>query len=265
MHPYRSPPGAAPGLLVVSGLDPSGGAGFIADVRVAERLGCRPVGVVAALTEQSTLGVLAAHDTQAHIVESQLRLLLGDIEVRAAKLGMLGSARIADVVADALAQTDAPVVWDPVLAPTRGGAPLFEGSPDDALAALSPHLALITPNADEATRLTGIQVTDEASATAAARALTSRWVPAAMVTGGHLAVPDAVDILVANGKVHRLVGPRVAGATGVHGTGCALSTAIAARLARGDELVVACRAAKVFVADLLAHAVTAGRGAASVL
>jgi hydroxymethylpyrimidine kinase/phosphomethylpyrimidine kinase len=265
MHPYRSPPGPAPGLLIVSGLDPSGGAGFIADVRVAERLGCRPVGVVAALTEQSTLGVLAAHDTQAHIVESQLRLLLGDVEVRAGKLGMLGSAKIAEVVADALAQTASPVVWDPVLAPTRGGAPLFDGNPADALAVLASHLALITPNAAEAARLTGIAVTDEASAVAAARALVGRWVPAALVTGGHLAGAEAVDVLVVGSRVHRLVGPRIPGATGVHGTGCALSTAIAARLAHGDDLVVACKAAKAFVADLLAHAVTAGRGAASVV
>jgi hydroxymethylpyrimidine kinase/phosphomethylpyrimidine kinase len=261
--PYRTAPNA-PNLLVVSGLDPSGGAGFIADVRIAEKLRVRPAGVLTSLTEQTTRGVMAMHDIQTHIIESQLRLLLADLEIAAVKIGMLGSARIAQVIGDALAMTAAPVVWDPVLAPSRGGGPLFEGDPADALGALAAHVALLTPNATEAHRLTGIAVGDEASATAAARSLVAKWVPAALVKGGHVAGEDAVDILVVRGHVHRIVGPRVVGPD-VHGTGCALSTAIAARLALGDELVDACRAAKAFVAGLIASPARPGQGAPAVL
>lgn len=264
--PYREAPGVPPNLLIVSGLDPSGGAGFIADVRVAERMHVRPVGVISSLTEQNTAGVLGMHDMQGHIIESQLRLLLGDIEIRAGKIGMIGSARIAQVVGDALAMTGAPIVWDPVLAPSRGGGPLFEGNPADAMAALATHVALLTPNTAEAQRLTGIAVIDEPSAIAAGRALVDKWVPAALIKGGHLRpdADEAIDLLISGDHVHRLVGPRVRGFD-VHGTGCALSTAIAARLALGDDLLAACRAAKDFVGKLLAAPVTPGRGAPAVL
>ena len=262
--PYRTAPGPRPGLLIVAGLDPSGGAGLIADVRIADRLGCRPVGVATSLTEQSTLGVQDAHHTQSHIVASQLTLVLSDIEVRAVKIGMIATARTARDVADALSLTDAPVVWDPVLSPSRGGA-LYDGDPIDALAALASHVAVITPNLDEAHRLTGIHVTDEASAIAAGKHLVHRWVKAALIKGGHGTGAEAVDILVDGDTVHRLPGLRIPAGTAVHGTGCALSTAIAARLAQGDALVDACRIAKAFVADLLASPVDAGRGERSVI
>jgi hydroxymethylpyrimidine/phosphomethylpyrimidine kinase len=261
--PYRDAPVSPPNLLVVSGLDPSGGAGFIADVRVAERLHVRPVGVVTALTEQNTSGVLAMHDLQAHIVGAQLRVLLGDVEIAAGKIGMLGSARIAEEIDDALAMTSAPIVWDPVLAPSRGVGTLFEGSPADALGALATHVALVTPNANEAHRLTGIPVTDEASAIAAGKALVARWVPAALIKGGHWG-DAAVDVLVEGAHVHVLRGPRLPNRD-VHGTGCALSTAIAARLALGDDLVTACKAAKTFVAKLIASPASPGRGSPAVL
>jgi hydroxymethylpyrimidine/phosphomethylpyrimidine kinase len=261
---YREAPDVPPNLLIVSGLDPSGGAGFIADVRIAERMHVRPVGVVTALTEQNTAGVLGMHDTQAHIVETQLRLILGDIEIKAGKIGMVGSARIAQVIGDALAMTGAPMVWDPVLAPSRGGGPLFEGNPADAMAALATHVALLTPNTAEAQRLTGIAVTDEASAIAAGKALVAKWVPAALIKGGHFGGDEAVDILIADDRVHRLPGPRVRGFD-VHGTGCALSTAIAARLAKGDDVLTACRTAKDLVARLIANPVTPGRGSPAVL
>ncbi len=262
--PYRDAPNDPPNLLVVSGLDPSGGAGFIADVRVAERLRVRPIGVITALTEQNTSGVLAMHDMQAHILESQLGLLLGDIELSAGKIGMLGSARIAGVIGDALAMTRAPIVWDPVLAPSRGGGPLFEGNPADAMAALATHVTLLTPNHEEAHRLTGIHVTGEATAIAAGKALVAKWGTAVLIKGGHDTGDEAVDVLLDGAHVHLLRGPRLRGPD-VHGTGCALSTAIAARLAHGDDLVSACKAAKTFVAKLIASPASPGRGSPAVL
>ena len=102
----------APQILIIAGLDPSGGAGLIADVRVAERHGARAVGVVTALTEQSTLGMRAVNPVPPAVVAEQLGALLSDVEVAAVKIGMLGSVEMAEVVAEALALTAAPIVWE---------------------------------------------------------------------------------------------------------------------------------------------------------
>jgi hydroxymethylpyrimidine kinase/phosphomethylpyrimidine kinase len=229
--PYRELPHVqAPGILLVGGLDPSGGAGFLADARIATALGCRPVGVVTALTDQNTVGVIAANPVDPAVIANQLSTLLTDIEVAAVKIGMIGSDAIARAVADALALTAAPVVWDPVVAPTRG-APLFEGDLAAAVTALAPHLALITPNANEAGFLTGRRVDDEATALGAGRELRSRGIPAVLVKGGHLPGAEAIDYLIAGGDAVAIRGPRVPLRDAVHGTGCALSTAIACRLA----------------------------------
>ncbi|MEZ4365123.1 MAG: bifunctional hydroxymethylpyrimidine kinase/phosphomethylpyrimidine kinase [Kofleriaceae bacterium] len=117
----------APCVLVVAGLDPSGGAGFIADVRVAERHGCRAVGAITALTEQDTVGVRAVHPVGPGELHALLTTLLTDVEVAAVKLGMLATAEHAEAVGDALALTAAPVVWDPILRPTRGQVALLDG------------------------------------------------------------------------------------------------------------------------------------------
>ena len=105
---------ARPDVLVCSGLDPSGGAGLIADTRVVAQLGGRPVGVVTALTIQNTTGVLGTHACDAEVVGQQLTFLMTDVEVRAVKLGMIGSTELAKAIANALHLTNAPVVWDPI-------------------------------------------------------------------------------------------------------------------------------------------------------
>lgn len=263
--PYRDLPlVATPGVLLVGGLDPSGGAGFIADVRIATALRCRPVGVITALTDQNTVGVIAANQVDPAVIANQLSTLLTDVEVAAVKIGMIGSHDIARAVADALALTAAPVVWDPVIAPTRG-APLFEGDLAAAVDVLAPHLALITPNAVEAGILTGRHVEDEAAAFGAGRELRSRGIAAVLIKGGHLGSDEATDYLIGNGDAIALRGPRIPVSEPVHGTGCALSTAIACRLAHGIPLRTACEQAKELVAGRLLTPVRAGRGRASVL
>lgn len=256
---------ARPGVLVVAGLDPSGGAGLLADVRMCERLGCRPVGVATALTEQDTVGLRAVNPVAPTVVAAQLATLVADVEVAAVKLGMLGSPALAATVAAALADVAAPVVWDPVGRATRGAA-VFS---DDELAAvattLGPRLALITPNADEAAALTGRAVASVDDAVAAGRAIVSRYrVGAALVKGGHWGQAEAIDVLVAD-EVTVLRGPRTPLAVPVHGTGCALATAIACNLARGTSLQAACSAAKATVATLIAGPARPGRGRPAVL
>lgn len=268
MAPYRearSNGESAPAVLLVSGLDPSAGAGFLADARVATLLGCRPVGVVTALTDQNSLAVVAANPVDPGVVGEQLSTLLSDVEVAAVKIGMLGSAATARAVAEALKLTAAPVVWDPVLRPTRGDVALFDGDPLEALDALSAHVTLLTPNADEAAELAGVAVRDEDSALRAGRRLRGLGVPAVLIKGGHLGDHDAVDLLVTGDGADALRGPRVRLDEPVHGTGCALSTAIACHLALGRNLRQACLDGKEFVAQRLRGAVRSGRGRPSVM
>ncbi len=266
MSPYRSTADpAAPELLVCSGLDPSGGAGLIADVRIASELGARPVGVVTALTVQNTTGVIGCQASDPETVGHQLAFLLTDVEVRAVKIGMIGSTVIAKAIANALHLTHAPVVWDPILFPSRGDVALVDSLFGDALTALRPHLTLVTPNARELAFLTSIPVDDHLSAEIAGRALAAKLDCAVLVKGGHLGGDEAVDVLLHASGREELRAPRTSGGEHVHGTGCALSTAIAAYLAGARDLVEACRLAKAYVASRIAHPARPGRGAASVV
>lgn len=267
-HPFRAPAGAAldvPDVLIVAGLDPSGGAGLIADVRVVGSLGCRPIGVVTALTVQNTTAVVDTEAMGAECVREQLEFLLSDIEVRAVKIGMIGSSAIAHGVARALALTSAPVVWDPVVHPSRGDVPFVDSLFGHAVAALAPHVTVLTPNAGELAFMTGKPVATADDAIAVGKALAERLRTAVLVKGGHLGGDESVDFLCHDGGVELLRGPRIAGGEHVHGTGCALSSALAAHLAGGLELVDACRAAKDFVAARIAAPVRPGRGAPAVV
>lgn len=262
MSPYREAPGGpiAPQVLICSGLDPSGGAGFLADARVVHELGGRPVGVVTALTVQNTRGMRSCHELDPDVVGAQLNTLLTDVEVRAVKLGILGSSDVLRELGDQLSLTSAPVVWDPIMAPTQGevtfGAELFKA----ALHVLGRHLTLITPNSEELGQLIGTEVQTLAEAVEGAKVFSQVATVAVLVKGGHLGTDESVDVLCHAGGVEYLRGPRQP-RDNVHGTGCALSSAIATHLAHGLPLVEACRSAKLFVADRIARAVTPGRGA----
>ncbi|HKA91870.1 MAG TPA: bifunctional hydroxymethylpyrimidine kinase/phosphomethylpyrimidine kinase [Haliangiales bacterium] len=243
-------------ILVIAGLDPTGGAGILADARVAALHGARAVGVVTAHTVQDTSGVRSVVAAPAETVGDEIAALLGDVEVDAVKIGMIASDAIARAVARALAATAAPVVWDPVLLPSRG-VPLFAGDLAAAAAALLPEARLVTPNLHEASALSGVPVADEAGMRAAARAIPAA---AVLVTGGHLAGDTARDVLRDGDAWRVLDAPRVA-AGPLHGTGCVLSSAIACRLAAGEPLADAVAGAKAFVLERIRGALAVGRGA----
>lgn len=266
MTPYR---GAAdlktPDVLICAGLDPSGGAGLIADVRVVGQLGARPAGVVTALTVQNTTGVVDYVTCDPDLVGHQLAFLLTDVEVKAVKIGMVGSSQLAKAIANALHLTKAPVVWDPILAPTRGVVSFVDADFDDALTALRPHLTVVTPNKHELFQLTALPTGDLAMAEAAGRELAKRLDCAVLIKGGHFAGDESIDVLLHAGARDELRRPRVAGGEDVHGTGCALSSAIATYLAHGRELVEACQLAKQFVAGLIEKPAHPGRGAGAVV
>jgi hydroxymethylpyrimidine kinase/phosphomethylpyrimidine kinase len=266
-NPYRQAADTRrPDVLVCSGLDPSGGAGFIADTRVIAELGCRPCGVITALTVQNTTGVVGSHPCDPEVVGNELTFLLTDIQVKAVKIGMIGSVEIARAIANALQLSDARVVWDPVMYPSRGDEPLSaEAATADAMQTLKPHLTLITPNKHELFMLTGLPTGSLAMAEQAAQQLAKQLETAVLIKGGHFGGNASNDIVIQpGGGRDELVAERIHNGEHVHGTGCALSSAIAAHLAHGRELVEACSLGKQAVAQMIGSPVQPGRGAAAV-
>lgn len=266
MSIYRDKRADVPSVLICSGLDPSGGAGFLADTRVVAALNARPVGVVTSLTVQNTMAVQQLQPVDSELVGAQLAALLGDVEVHAVKIGLIGSVQIAREISFGLDLTAAPVVWDPIAAPSRGRLDFDVGSFGDMLKLLSPHLTLITPNIHELAFFARRDLHERADAVDVAQTIADDTKIAVLLKGGHIEEDRATDVLVEHAKPPVfLEGPRIAGGEDVHGTGCALSAAIATFLALGADLGDACRRAKDLVAAKIAAPVRPGRGAPAVV
>jgi hydroxymethylpyrimidine/phosphomethylpyrimidine kinase len=253
-----------PVVLAISGSDPSGGAGLQADLRTCASLNVYAGAVPTCITVQDTRGVRRVEPLAAALVGEQIDVVLADLAPRAIKIGLLPTAPIvAAVTASLSAHGSIPVVLDPVMVATSGDE-LASDAALAALAALLPRAALVTPNLAEAARLSGLAVESQAEMIAAARAIRRLGAGAVLVKGGHLA-DEAVDVLLgADGEPTLLRAPRIPGPP-VHGTGCVLSAAIAARLASGDPLAAAVRSAKLWLHGRIAEAVKLGRGAAVLL
>jgi hydroxymethylpyrimidine/phosphomethylpyrimidine kinase len=247
-------------VLVVAGLDPSGGAGILADAGVVMQHGFHMAGVVTALTEQDSLMCSWMHPVEAEVVSNQLARLIDDFEVRGVKVGMLANPPVALAVAKALRRlVDAavPVVVDPVLRATRG-VPLFEGTPTSAMARILELATVVTPNLEELSALTGRDIREPDGMRDAGRRLLARGPRAVLAKGGHME-GDPVDVLVDREGDLSIKGRRVEGPT-PHGTGCALSTEIACRLANGTPLREAILGACERVRQRIAESRTVGRG-----
>lgn len=250
-----------PRALTIAGSDPGGGAGIQQDLRTFQALGVWGTSAITAVTIQDTLGVHGTHRIPPETVAAQIAAVARDIGVDAAKTGMLPDAAIVEAVARAVADHGIePLVVDPVMVSTSGD-PLME---DDAIetlrATLLPRALLVTPNAREAERLTGVKVTTRAEQAEAARALLALGARAALVTGGHIEDgAHVVDVLIDEDGTHEISGPRIE-TPNTHGTGCVLSAAITAALARGAPLTDAVRRAKEVVTVALEHSLTLGAG-----
>jgi hydroxymethylpyrimidine kinase/phosphomethylpyrimidine kinase/thiamine-phosphate diphosphorylase len=246
--------------LTVAGSDPSGGAGVQADLRTFEALGVAGLSAITALTVQSSQGVAAVHPVPAEALFDQIAAILDDCPAGAVKIGMLGGKAQVDAVAEALGRFRPPnVVLDPVLAST-GGVPLL----DDAgravlLDKLVPLCDLVTPNLDECRELTGVGVCDAASAAEAGKRLQGAGARCVLVKGGHLAQEPTDFLIDADGTCHVLTAFRI-DTPHTHGTGCFLSSAIAAHLARGWGLRDAVTRSKEQLSRALAHPIIVGRG-----
>jgi len=250
-------------IAVIGGFDPSAGAGVLADIKTVSAFGCYGVAAVTSLTVQNTKGVLAAHHQSGAVVYDQIKALFDDFDISAIKIGMLPTAEIIESVAAALKgrQPNLPyVVVDPVLRASSG----FDLASDiTSLAELIfPLAGLVTPNAAEAGRITGVEVLDELSMISAGRRVLT-MIPggaaAVLVKGGDLPGEDATDILVDSEGVFRLSSLRIQ-SSNTHGTGCTLASAIAALLALGKPLREAVSLAKDYVAEAIRTAPGLGHG-----
>ncbi|MBC7469198.1 MAG: bifunctional hydroxymethylpyrimidine kinase/phosphomethylpyrimidine kinase [Ramlibacter sp.] len=255
---------AYPRVLTIAGSDSGGGAGIQADLKTFAALGCYGMTAITALTAQNTLGVRAIHPVPPAMLREQIDAVIEDIGVDAVKIGMLHAAEIVRTVAAAIDRHALhKVVLDPVMMSTSG-AKLID---DDAQAVLVRELfrraALVTPNLDEAGLLVGRTLASEADMEAAARAMLGMGAPAVLLKGGHLAGDTVSDLLLArDAQPHWMRAPRIATAN-THGTGCTLSSAIAAHLALGAELRQAVELARAYVRGALEAGAAVRTGAGS--
>jgi hydroxymethylpyrimidine/phosphomethylpyrimidine kinase len=250
-----------PRVLTIAGSDSGGGAGIQADLRTAALLGCHGTSAVTAVTAQNSLGVQGVYPMAPGAVAEQIESVLGDIGTDAAKTGMLFSAEIIVTVAEMLRRFPVPrLVVDPVMV-AKGGAPLLQESARDALVSeILPLAALVTPNLPEAEVLAGMEIRSPADRAEACRRILDRGPGAVLLKGGHGDGEWLEDLLVgADGATH-LYRCRRIDTPNTHGTGCTLSAAIAAYLARGLHLRDAVAGARQFLLDAIRESYPLGGG-----
>jgi len=232
--------------LTIAGSDSGGGAGIQADLKTMSALGVYGASVLTAVTAQNTHGVTAVHGIPAEIVTAQLDAVLSDLAVKAIKIGMVGDRDVISAIARALRGSRIPIVLDPVMIATSGDRLIGEGAEEALFHELLPLATLVTPNLPEAGVLLGAEAAhDVGQMREQARELAALG-PAVLLKGGHLATDDATDIFFYEGKPEALTAPRIASGN-THGTGCTLSSAIAACLAKGMDLRAAVHASKKYI------------------
>ncbi|MBB6120513.1 bifunctional hydroxymethylpyrimidine kinase/phosphomethylpyrimidine kinase [Nocardiopsis algeriensis] len=251
-------------VVSIAGSDPSGGAGIQADLKAFSAHGTYGMSVVTALTAQSTRGVTGVHGVPAEFVTHQMETLFADAPVHAVKIGMLGTAETTEAVADALTRHALPrVVVDPVMV-AKSGDRLLEASATEALRkVLLPRADLVTPNLPEAADLLGCEeAADLAGMRDQAYRLLELGPRQVLVKGGHLEGPESIDVLVSrDADPVEFTAPRVA-TRNTHGTGCTLSSSIAALLPQRPDTASAVADAKAYLTEALRRAdeIDAGGG-----
>jgi hydroxymethylpyrimidine/phosphomethylpyrimidine kinase len=240
-------------VLSIAGSDSGGGAGIQADLKTFAALGCYGMTAITALTAQNTLGVSGIHAVPPAFLKAQIQAVVEDIGVDAVKLGMLHAPEVVEVVAWAIDHYKLPnVVLDPVMVATSGDRLIAEETVQVLVRELFPRACVVTPNLDEAALLVGHAIGGVAALDGAAGELLALGAQAVLLKGGHLPGDEVVDLLVqSNGERLRLSSPRIA-SRNLHGTGCTLSSAIAAHLALGCELPQAVERARAYVVAAMA-------------
>jgi hydroxymethylpyrimidine/phosphomethylpyrimidine kinase len=249
-------------LLTIAGSDSGGGAGIQADLKTFAAHGAYGMSVIAALTAQNTREVRAVLEVPPEMVAAQIDAVLEDIGADAVKIGMLGSAEVIRAVAGRLrahlAGTGVPIVLDPVMVAKSGDRLLREDAVEALATDLLPLATLVTPNVPELATLTGLPAGSEEERLRAAEALVAKG-PAVLAKGGHAEGDEVVDLLLAGEELRRFSHPRLH-TNSTHGTGCTLSSAIAARLGKGEDLPRAVEGAIQYLHGAMAAAYPVGRG-----
>ena len=249
-----------PVALTIAGSDSGGGAGIQADLKTFEALGVWGTSAITGVTAQNTLGVQEAVVLEPAVVAAQIDSVASDLGVSAAKTGMLGNSGVIRAVASSIAMNEiSPVVVDPVLVTSHGETLLEKTAVEVLCGLLLPMAEVVTPNLPEAEAIVGHPIAGMDEMASAAEEISRFGSRAVLVKGGHMQGADSTDVLWLDGEVYFLDGPRIPGRH-THGTGCTLSAAICAELARGKDLIVACRSAKQFVTSAIVAGVDVGAG-----
>lgn len=250
-----------PVALTIAGSDSGGGAGIQADLKSMEANGVFGTSALTAVTAQNTEEVAQAHDLPPALVAAQIDAVAEDMDVQAAKTGMLSAPEIIETVADRVAAHDLfPFVVDPVMISKTGFQLLQDAAIDTLVDELLPLATVVTPNVHEAEHLTDIPIETPDDLRPAAEALLDYGPGAVLVKGGHLSgTEEAVDVLVDGDTSWTFAAPRI-DTKHTHGTGCTYASAIAANLAKGHALVPAVERAKRYVTGAIRHALSLGHG-----
>lgn len=252
-----------PVALTIAGSDSSGGAGIQADLKSFAALGVYGASAITALTAQNTTGVSGIHPVPAAFVTAQIDAVFSDLDVGAVKIGMVARAETIAAIADGLRRwAPCHIVLDPVMVATSGDRLLAAEAVDALKTMLFPLASLITPNLPEAAALLNEPVAaSEADVEQQGKRLLAMGCRAVLVKGGHGHGAESIDYLIEGARSIALAAPRIA-TSNTHGTGCSLSSAIAAGLAKGDDMETAVRNAKAWISDAIAAAdrFAVGRG-----
>ncbi|MEO1190442.1 MAG: bifunctional hydroxymethylpyrimidine kinase/phosphomethylpyrimidine kinase [Pseudomonadota bacterium] len=250
-------------VLIVAGSDSGGGAGIQADIKAVTALGGYAMTAITALTAQNTLGVTGIHTVPPAFIREQMQACLSDLGADVVKSGMLHSVEVIEAVVEELeaSAADLPLIADPVMVAQSGASLLQDQAVEAVKHLLVPRASLLTPNAPEAARLTGLTVEDVDGQRRAAEALVAMGAKAVLVKGGHLAAGTAplVDVLQTEDDC-RLLPVDYVETKETHGTGCTLASSIAAGMAQGLELELAVRRAQSYLRKALISAPGFGRG-----
>ena len=260
MTTQQLPQGSAPTslpryarVLSIAGSDSGGGAGIQADLKTFSSLGCYGMTAITAITAQNTQGVRGIHGVPADMLQAQIDAVVQDIGVDAIKIGMLHAPEIVHVVADAIRRYGInKVVLDPVMVATSGDKLIHDETADVLVRELFPLATVITPNLDEAGWLIGRKIEAIADMEAAAQALLDMGAPHVLLKGGHLSGEWVVDLLAGKDGLRKELGSQRIHTHNGHGTGCTLSSAIAAHMALGLDLLPAVESARTYIVGAIA-------------
>lgn len=245
--------------LTIAGSDCSGGAGIQADIKTMTMNGVYAMSAITALTAQNTLGVKGIEEVSPAFLGLQLDMIFTDIFPNSVKIGMVSSSALIDVIADRLKYYNAKnIVVDPVMVATSGSALIKIEAVNVLAKKLLPIATLVTPNISEAEVLSGMSIKDETDMITAAKIICKEYGCSVLLKGGH-SVNDANDLLYENGEIRWFYGRRIDNPN-THGTGCTLSSAISANLAKGFSMDLAVEMAKDYICGALAYGLDLGKG-----